>query len=109
MSKFHCCSSLAFFSLSQVNYTEINSIGNTLNPIFPNVMKKKIAACLSRLLFLSNCIWFYVPPSYTLGGYCRGRDFSENHKEKLTKDALSVGDSVLSKDMLETFFSARGS
>lgn len=106
MSKSHCCSSL--FSLSQVNYTEINSIGNTLNPIFPNVMKKKIAACLSRLLFLSNCFWFYVPPSYTLGGYW-GRDFSENHKEKLTKDALSVGDSVLSKDMLETFFSARGS
>lgn len=106
MSKSHCCSSL--FSLSQVNYTEINSIGNTLNPIFPNVMKKKIAACLSRLLLLSNCFWFYVPPSYTLGVYW-GRDFSENHKEKLTKDALSVGDSVLSKDMLETFFSAQGS
>lgn len=48
-------------------------------------------------------------PLRTLWGVTGGRDFSENHEEKLTKDALSVGDSVLSKDMLETFFSAQGS
>lgn len=56
-----------------------------------------------RLLFLSNCFWFYVFFLYILEGYW-GCDFSENYEEKLIKDVLFVGDLVLFKDMLEIFF-----